>query len=76
MANDWPKKPHEADPLNLGNAVLCGFGLHLQGKSKVAADLSAARDDLHRLAMMERPIMRSFFPVVGEMTRRGNSLKS
>jgi hypothetical protein len=35
--------------LNLGNAVLYAFGLHLQGKSKMAADLLAARDDLFKL---------------------------
>jgi tetratricopeptide (TPR) repeat protein len=40
---------YEADPLNLGNVVLYAFGLHLQGNSKVAADLLGARDDLHRL---------------------------
>ncbi len=40
---------YEADPLNLGNAVLYAFGLHLQGNSKMAADLLGARDDLHRL---------------------------
>jgi tetratricopeptide (TPR) repeat protein len=40
---------YEADPLNLGNAVLYSFGLHLQGNSQMAADLLIARDDLHRL---------------------------
>jgi tetratricopeptide (TPR) repeat protein len=40
---------YEVDPLNLGNAVLYAFGLHLQGKSKMAADLLAARDDLYKL---------------------------
>ncbi|HET7237826.1 MAG TPA: hypothetical protein VFI76_02290, partial [Terrimicrobiaceae bacterium] len=40
---------YEVDPLNLGNAMLYAFGLHLQGKSKMAADLLAARDDLFKL---------------------------
>lgn len=40
---------YEADPLNLGNAVLYGFALHLQGDSRKAVDLLGARDDLHRL---------------------------
>jgi tetratricopeptide (TPR) repeat protein len=40
---------YEANPLNLGNAVLYSFGLHLQGNSKMAADLLSARDDLHQL---------------------------
>jgi tetratricopeptide (TPR) repeat protein len=47
--NRLAEELYEADPLNLGNAILYGFGLHLQGKSKMAADLLAARDDLHRL---------------------------
>jgi tetratricopeptide (TPR) repeat protein len=40
---------YEVDRLNLGNAVLYAFALHLQGNSKMAADLLGARDDLHRL---------------------------
>jgi Flp pilus assembly protein TadD len=40
---------YEADPQNLGNAALLGFGLHLQGDSRKAADLLDSRDDLEQL---------------------------
>ncbi|HEY5779629.1 MAG TPA: hypothetical protein VIT00_12875, partial [Terrimicrobiaceae bacterium] len=40
---------YEDDPINLGNAVLYSFGLHLQGKSRKAADLLDGRDDLNKL---------------------------
>lgn len=40
---------YEDDPLNLGNAVLYSFGLHLQGESRKAADLLDGRDDLNKL---------------------------
>jgi hypothetical protein len=40
---------YEVDRLNLGNVVLYAFALHLQGNSKMAADLLGGRDDLHRL---------------------------
>jgi Tetratricopeptide repeat len=48
-ARGLAKELYDADPLNLGNAVLYSFGLHLQGNSRMAADLIGARDDLHKL---------------------------
>ena len=37
------------EPVSVGNAVIHGFSIHLQGDSKKAAALLDGRDDLHKL---------------------------
>jgi Flp pilus assembly protein TadD len=43
------KELYEDDPISVGNAVIHGFGIHLQGDSRKAAALLDGRDDLHKL---------------------------
>jgi Flp pilus assembly protein TadD len=43
------KELYEDDPVSVGNAVIHGFGIHLQGDSRKAAALLDGRDDLHKL---------------------------
>ena len=43
------KELYEDEPVSVGNAVIHGFSIHLQGDSKKAAALLDGRDDLHKL---------------------------
>jgi Flp pilus assembly protein TadD len=43
------KELYEDDPVSVSNAVIYGFGVHLQGDSRKAAALLDGRDDLHKL---------------------------
>jgi hypothetical protein len=43
------KELYEDDPVSVGNAVIHGFGIHVQGDSRKAAALLDGRDDLHKL---------------------------